>query len=61
MICDICRNDCTAHYYDCKSKQGPWANLCPKCWPKYRASKTLGTGYGQEYKLVDGKSKKVTG
>jgi len=62
MRCDFCRADCAAHYYDAATKHGPWATMCPTCWPKQRRHARLGTGSGQEYRLAeDGKRRKVAG
>ncbi len=43
--CDICgRINAT---YDFKTKQGPWANGCKRCYLIHRLYDTLGTGKGQ--------------
>ena len=33
--------------YDAKTKQGPWANMCPSCFSTHAAYPELGTGKGQ--------------
>ncbi len=46
--CDIChgqfKNDC---FYDARTVQGCWANMCMECFHNYGVG--LGTGFGQEY------------
>jgi hypothetical protein len=34
-------------FIDGKTKMGPWALMCPKCFKHYGIG--LGTGYGQKY------------
>lgn len=34
-----------AAHWDGKTKQGPWANMCDECFPKYGTG--LGLGHGQ--------------
>lgn len=45
--CDLCGAE--AHY-DAKTRQGPWAYLCPECFGEYGVG--LGTGLGQELVLA---------
>jgi len=46
--CDVCNgpfmNDC---FYDARTVQGSWANMCINCFHEYGVG--LGTGRGQEY------------
>ena len=46
MTCDICKLNQAK--YDCKTKQGPWANLCETCFKIYGTG--LGLGKGQKIK-----------
>lgn len=41
--CDVCGND-IAHF-DAKTRQGPWAYLCPRCFGTRGVG--LGLGMGQ--------------
>jgi len=45
-VCDFCGGE--AHY-DGKTKMGPWANMCDKCFRVYGVG--LGTGCGQKLVL----------
>jgi hypothetical protein len=53
--CDICHGQLENLYYDAKTKEGPWANMCDSCWTVHRAYSALGTGQGQKYDLRTGK------
>lgn len=39
--------------YDFKTKYGPWANGCHKCYHEHRAHPELGTGKGQKLYISD--------
>lgn len=58
-----CRGDgnITDEFIDGATKQGPWANMCPKCAAAY--GRGLGTGVGQRYKKSpdDGRFYKIEG
>ena len=55
-----CKNKITNHFFDSRTKQGPWGNLCPQCFARYGVG--VGTGMGQEYKkAVDGVFYKISG
>jgi hypothetical protein len=50
-ICNICNKDAvevSEHFYDMRTKKGPWALLCEECRTTYGIS-TLGMGFGQRY------------
>ncbi|MBT0774168.1 hypothetical protein KIH74_34805 [Kineosporia sp. J2-2] len=54
VSCDIHRIEHGEHriaQYDAKTRQGPWANLCPDCFAEHGIG--LGTGKGQ--RLVVGR------
>ena len=53
--CDICDCKITDVVYDGRTKSGPWAWMCEKCFHEYGVG--LGTGLGQ--KFMDGR--KVAG
>lgn len=46
--CDLCKKDCGNFYIDGRIKNGPWANMCAKCW-KLHGVGQLGTGMGQKF------------
>jgi hypothetical protein len=59
--CDICSGSFEAVMYDAKTKQGPWGNMCQKCYVKHGVGR-LGTGFGQKYeKQADGRWLKTEG
>lgn len=47
--CDICKKplDLDDHFFDARTKQGPWGLLCERCFDLYGVS--LGPGFGQMY------------
>lgn len=51
--CDFCRQNplikWQVAHYDCKTKMGPWANLCEEHFRKYG----VGLGLGKGQKLVE--------
>lgn len=48
--CDICDQQCHSTYVDGKTKQGPWATMCPKCHLAWGVG--IGTGKGQRYSAI---------
>lgn len=56
--CDMCgaalydRERTREIFYDGKTKQGPWANMCRACFLQHGVG--LGLGRGQEYTLSAG-------
>jgi len=58
--CDICLEPVGEVMYDAKTKMGPWANMCQRCWRR-NTSGRLGTGLGQKYEMVDGRFVKTEG
>lgn len=66
-VCDMshdpivrCAEKIGNQFYDARTKQGQWGNLCPKCFGRWGVG--LGTGQGQWYKkAVDGNFYKVEG
>lgn len=47
-------------FYDGRTKMGPWANMCPRCFKRFGSG--LGTGRGQRYTLqADGRWLKTGG
>lgn len=47
--CDICRFPIENIYIDGRTKMGPWANMCYKCYKQHGVG--LGTGSGQQWEL----------
>ena len=45
--CDFCRVPIVATFYDAKTHEGPWANMCPSCYKQH--GRGLGIGLGQKY------------
>lgn len=48
--CDVCSRGFTEkdqHFFDAKTKQGPWGLLCQQCWNLHGVG--LGVGLGQKY------------
>ena len=43
-----CKNRITNLFFDARTKQGPWGNICSQCFARYGVG--LGTGKGQEYR-----------
>ena len=46
-ICDFCQCVPDEFFVDGKTKMGPWAIMCKKCFKVYGTK--LGLGYGQKY------------
>jgi len=46
--------------FDSMTKLGPWAWMCSKCY-SINGVNRLGTGFGQKYKIVKGKLKRLAG
>lgn len=46
--CDLCDTPNLQTYVDGKTRIGPWAYMCLKCWRRVGVG-TLGTGLGQQY------------
>jgi hypothetical protein len=60
QACDLCREPLTDHFYDARTRRGPWACLCHACFQEQGVG--LGTGCGQEYRQrADGRFVKVAG
>ncbi len=45
--CDVCQESLIAGWFDCKTKMGPWGNLCPACFERFGVG--VGDGLGQAY------------
>lgn len=45
--CELCKAELTSVFYDARTVQGCWANMCMECFHNYGVG--LGTGKGQEY------------
>lgn len=59
--CDACRQPISDKFYDARTRQGFWANLCFVCFGVHTDGQ-LGTGRGQKYvKRPNGKFEKVEG
>lgn len=59
-VCDIDGKPFDTRMYDCKTKSGPWGNICHTCYLKHGVG--LGTGRGQKYeRQPDGRWLKVAG
>lgn len=48
-VCDTCNKPIVGKFYDAKTKKGPWANMCHKCFTAGPGFGKLGVGLGQEY------------
>ncbi len=59
MNCDICKGEIRTVYVDGATMGGPWANMCLGCFAQHGVG--LGTGRGQQYKMISGAWKKVKG
>lgn len=60
--CDTCTAKITDKFYDARTKQGPWACMCPMCFNFGPGYAKLGSGFGQEYrKQANGKFIKTAG
>ena len=59
--CDTCDMEITNKFYDAKTSEGPWANMCPTCFNFGPGLGRLGTGLGQEYTQQANKFKKTGG
>jgi hypothetical protein len=46
-LCDICLQALGKTYVDGKTKMGPWAYMCERCYKVHGVG--LGTGLGQRY------------
>lgn len=46
-VCDFCRGPIVKEFVDGRTTFGPWAFMCPVCYPQYGVG--LGTGFGQKY------------
>ena len=53
MQCDVCSKEKAK--YDCKTKMGPWANLCDACFKIYGIGLGLGKGQRMETQNVSTK------
>lgn len=58
--CDGCGYECGEQLYDTRTKRGPWAVLCERCYPRLGCGE-LGTGLGQRYMKSDAGYLKVEG
>ena len=47
QCCDGCEAAIAERFYDAATRLGPWALMCPQCFPLY--GRGLGTGVGQEF------------
>ena len=45
--CDVCDAAIEERFYDAATRLGPWALMCPQCFPIY--GRGLGKGAGQEF------------
>ena len=45
--CDVCGEQIEERFYDAATRLGPWALMCPQCFPLY--GRGLGKGIGQEF------------
>lgn len=45
--CDVCDMPLLTKFYDARTKQGPWGNMCLPCFKVHGIG--LGLGKGQEY------------
>ena len=54
MRCSFCRRELATFpwFVDGKTKRGPWAAMCPKCF--YEHGTGLGIGRGQIYDGISG-------
>lgn len=50
-VCDICDRQFSTVFIDGRTRQGPWANMCPKCHVGYGVG--IGIGKGQQYEITD--------
>lgn len=58
--CDTCQGSLGTVFYDGKTIEGPWANMCHMCWQGLGVG--VGLGKGQKYRRqVDGTFVKVAG
>jgi len=53
--CDLCglKLKSQKFFVDGRTRMGPWANMCPRCFEQYGVG--LGTGAGQKYDTKTGK------
>lgn len=53
--CDLCgvKIKSQKFWVDGRTRMGPWANMCPRCFGQYGVG--LGTGAGQKYDAKTGK------
>ena len=59
MTCDICSKPLKGTHFDAKTRDGPWAYMCPECFAKHGIA--LGTGLGQKYEKLGEKWIKTGG
>ena len=52
--CDICHSQVGDEFFDAKTINGPWANMCTECFNTIGVG--LGTGLGQMYKKQEDSS-----
>ena len=58
--CDLCQVVIDSIFFDCKTRMGPWGNICRGCFQSNGIG--LGIGKGQRYeKQADGKFLKTAG
>lgn len=50
--CQICNDPITTEFIDGRTLLGPWACMCPDCWP-VAGVPPLGTNRGQCYRKSD--------
>ncbi len=51
--CDVCDSDIShTEFVDGKTKHGPWALMCMRCWHRYGAFASFGTGQAQHYNVT---------
>ncbi len=46
--CDICKSPVEFEFFDAKTADGPWANVCRSCMRRYGVG--IGLGMGQHYR-----------
>jgi hypothetical protein len=47
--CEICGKPIKKVFYDARTRRGPWALMCEKCFTTGPGTGKLGIGLGQEY------------
>lgn len=59
--CDFCGTEIDDILIDGRTKTGPWATMCSKCFKHYGTG-IFGTGFGQKYKKnSEGRFLKIEG